>query len=214
MTTRETDRRLFRFVGGRLCLDFVNTMGNYHDPTRRSDYLADYADLVAWGEHAGALEPTQAAVLLRVAANSPAEAAAVLTRARELRQAIREVTLAAWQGQPAPATDLATLNTFVTEHFTPMQLVPIGSAYALERGGDPAALDAVLWPIVRSAVELLTSEELGRVKECEDDACGWLFVDASRGSRRRWCAMDDCGNVAKARRHRARARESTFDAYP
>src|SRR5918997_358422 len=167
MTTRETDRRLLRFVGGRLCLDFVNTMGNYHDPTRRSDYLADYADLVAWGEQAG--------VLLRVAPTPPAEATAVLTRARELRQAIREVTLAAWQGQPAPATDLATLNTFVTEHFTPMQLVPIGRAYALQRGGDPAALDAVLWPIVRSAVELLTSEELGRVKESGDDARGWGF---------------------------------------
>lgn len=44
------------------------------------------------------------------------------------------------------------------------------------------------------------------IKQCEDDrGCGWLFVDDSRLKNRRWCSMGDCGNVAKARRHRARA---------
>ena len=63
------------------------------------------------------------------------------------------------------------------------------------------ALDGVLWPVVRSAAELLTSEEAKLVRECASDTCTWLFVDRSRTHRRKWCDMAVCGNRAKARRH-------------
>ncbi|MER8944136.1 CGNR zinc finger domain-containing protein [Mesorhizobium sp. M0915] len=32
--------------------------------------------------------------------------------------------------------------------------------------------------------------------------CGWLFVDISRGGKRRWCNMRVCGNREKVARHR------------
>ena len=72
------------------------------------------------------------------------------------------------------------------------------------RDDDPSALDRVLWPVVRSAIDLFISGALHRVRECADDACGWIFVDASRSGRRRWCDMVDCSNVAKVRRYGAR----------
>ncbi|HEV2391667.1 MAG TPA: CGNR zinc finger domain-containing protein [Verrucomicrobiae bacterium] len=40
---------------------------------------------------------------------------------------------------------------------------------------------------------------------CQGDTCGWLFVDSSKNHSRRWCDMRDCGNRAKARRHRAKS---------
>ena len=196
--------RIFKLVGGRLCLDFVNTVGNYLDPERRRDYLAGYPDLLAWGQQAGALTPGEAEVLRTAAARRSAEAPAVLARARALRDAIYGVMAAVAHDHPVPAADLAALNGFVAELLADSRLVPTDEGFTLGRADDPAALDRVLWPIVRSAIDLLTSGEVGRVRQCAGDACGWVFVDASRGGRRRWCDMADCGNTAKVRRYRER----------
>ncbi|HXO42658.1 MAG TPA: CGNR zinc finger domain-containing protein, partial [Thermoanaerobaculia bacterium] len=57
-----------------------------------------------------------------------------------------------------------------------------------------------------SAAELLTSDKWRRVRECAGSDCTWLFLDRSRNRSRRWCAMQTCGNRAKARRHYRRAR--------
>jgi len=70
-----------------------------------------------------------------------------------------------------------------------------------------AALDRMLWPVALSAVGLLTSGDLSRIRQCGGDNCGWLFLDTSRNRSRQWCAMNDCGNLAKVRRFRQRQRE-------
>ena len=70
-------------------------------------------------------------------------------------------------------------------------------------------LDTVLWPIAKSAADLLTSDRLACVRECAAQNCGWLFMDNSPNQRRRWCNMKICGNRAKARRHYERNRTST-----
>ena len=58
--------------------------------------------------------------------------------------------------------------------------------------------------IVRSAVELLISEDRSRLRVCAAEDCDWLFVDASRNRSRRWCDMGTCGNRAKMRRYHER----------
>jgi hypothetical protein len=60
----------------------------------------------------------------------------------------------------------------------------------------------MLWPIAHAALELLTDAELHRVKRCA--GCPWLFLDHSKNTSRRWCAMNDCGTHAKVRRYVAR----------
>ena len=64
-----------------------------------------------------------------------------------------------------------------------------------------------------AAVDLLRTLDVDHLKTCPlvDGGCGWLFLDRSRNSSRRWCSMDDCGAKAKARRltdRRRRARSS------
>ena len=67
------------------------------------------------------------------------------------------------------------------------------------------SLDGLLRPVVLAAAQLLTSDWVGRVKQCEDDrGCGFLFIDTSKNRSRRWCSMDGCGNRAKVQRHRNR----------
>ena len=45
-----------------------------------------------------------------------------------------------------------------------------------------------------------------RFKACRGDDCRWVFVDGSRNTSRRWCAMANCGNRAKMATFRDRHR--------
>jgi len=97
----------------------------------------------------------------------------------------------------------------VAEALTHQRLVREGYRYALG-WDDGEALDSILWPVAKSAAELLTSEEAKLVRQCEGFAateCAWLFIDETRNRSRRWCSMTSCGNRAKARRHYQRARK-------
>ncbi|MHB1675570.1 MAG: CGNR zinc finger domain-containing protein [Acidobacteriaceae bacterium] len=51
------------------------------------------------------------------------------------------------------------------------------------------------------SLSLFCSPKATRIGVCGGGNCGWLFLDESRGKRRRWCDMNDCGSRAKARRY-------------
>jgi predicted RNA-binding Zn ribbon-like protein len=192
-------------VGGRLCLDFANTV-DWRTGPNRQEWLNGYADLVAWGRHAGALTGAEADGMLAEARRHPAAAAAALARAIALREAIAAVFQAAACGTPPQAGDLAALNAALASALAHARVVPAGDGYAWAWAAGAGTLDRVLWPVARSAAELLTSPDLARVRECAGEPCGWLFLDTSRNRSRRWCTMEGCGNRAKARRHYARRR--------
>ena len=81
-------------------------------------------------------------------------------------------------------------------------MAPAGGGYDWSWAGRPDDLARPLWPVARSAVELLTLGDLARVRECPGAGdCGWLFYDTSRNGSRRWCSMEGCGSRVKMRRH-------------
>ena len=80
------------------------------------------------------------------------------------------------------------------------KIVKTKKGYAWDNAGNKTQLDWILNPIIRSAADVLLSDDLLRIKTCADPACGWLFIDVSRNQSRRWCDMKDCGNRAKATR--------------
>jgi predicted RNA-binding Zn ribbon-like protein len=81
-------------------------------------------------------------------------------------------------------------------------------SWTWRRGGYGRRLAQLYWEAARSAVELLTSPALARVRLCADDrGCGWLFLDNSPNRTRKWCDIRDCGNRAKARRYHLRKRK-------
>lgn len=186
---------------GWLCLDFANT-AIWHASPHPEEKLNSYNDLVAWAEAAGLLTAAEAQHLREAGERRPLEAATALQQAITLREAIYRIFSAiAHDRAPAPA-DLDSLNAALAEALAHLRVIPLtdGFAWAWEQEGD--ALEQPLWPIARSAAELLTSAELQRVGECADDrGCGWLFLDRSRNRTRRWCDMKDCGNRAKVRRY-------------
>lgn len=200
----ETSAGTLKLLGGRLSLDFANT-ADWHASDHPIEFLTSYAELVAWSQHVGILTGPEAQHLLKAAVRRPAEARAVLTRAVALREAIFRLFSTISHGRSPQAEDLATFNAELSTVLAQSQIIQAAEGFAWEWLGDEDALDRVLWPVVRDAAEILTSEALHRVGQCMDDRCGWLFLDLSRNRSRRWCSMKDCGNRAKARRHYQRS---------
>lgn len=199
--------RDFDLSGGALCLDFVNTMADR--PCCLKEYLTGYGDLLTFSRQAGVLDEVTSRRLGRRAARRPAAAAAVLRRAVTLREGIYRIFAAiAGGGRPDPA-DLEALNRALARSLRHLRVTAAGSGYTWNWSGEPDALDRMLWPITRSAGDLLTSQESSQVRECGQTKCSWLFVDRSRTRKRRWCDMATCGNRAKARRHYQRKKRRT-----
>jgi predicted RNA-binding Zn ribbon-like protein len=158
-----------------LCLDFANTLDSR--PTDKpSELLEDYEDLMQWSVQSGAITRRIAKSLLSEAARRSRKAAAVLRRARALREAIFELCSASAHRASPPVAALAVLNDFLPAAFEQARLVHNQSEYRWE-WQDENALDCMLRPVVRSAAELLTSERLDRVRVCAADNCDWLFLD-------------------------------------
>jgi predicted RNA-binding Zn ribbon-like protein len=205
-------------VGGVLCLDFVNTVrariSNRLDRGAR-DYadaivgerLTSYDALLAWGELADVLTARQVKLLAAEAERRPVRSATVLRRAITVREAMYRLFKGAIAGWPPRPDDLAVINRELQIARAHERLTASPHGIVVDHGDPASALDGVLWPIVRSARELLTSSRLERVGQCPGDECGWLFLDTSRSGRRQWCDMKDCGNVAKVRRFREKARD-------
>ncbi|MZD03805.1 hypothetical protein GTW43_01740, partial [Streptomyces sp. SID5785] len=54
---------------------------------------------------------------------------------------------------------------------------------------------ALLAAVARDAVDLLTDPAArGALRQCEGDNCPLIYLDTSRGRRRRWCSSEVCGN--------------------
>jgi len=190
----------FDFCGGHLAIDFTNTVNSRGE--RRADHLNTYGDLVAWAEAREVISKAHAGALRRRAAADPAAARRALSRALTLRETIYAALVQVIERGRPDAKTLATLNEFVAETFTSAQLTLAGGRVALQTpAGD--RLDAMTAPVVRAAVDLLTSDDVRRVGRCADDTCLWLFLDSTRSRTRRWCDMKVCGNRSKVRRFRA-----------
>lgn len=197
-------------LGGRLCLDFANTVHSFYAEENR-DELKSYADLVAWARQAGVVTEREARRLLREATAHPLKAKAALERAKALRSAIFKI-FAAVAAERAPARDdLLVLNSVLAEALAHARVVAAGGEGFVWGWAEEDTLDQVLWPVARSAADLLTSDELSRTRECGGESCTWLFMDTSKNRSRRWCDMKGCGNRAKSRRHYERTRTTAAD---
>jgi predicted RNA-binding Zn ribbon-like protein len=105
------------------------------------------------------------------------------------------------------ARDVHALNTHLERAARMRALVAAGPQLEWRwRGEAQRHPDFILWQVALSASALLSGEMASRIRLCGSHDCGWLFVDHSRNGLRRWCSMEGCGNVEKARRYRSRQR--------
>lgn len=195
------------FDGGLLPLDFANT-AEWHASPEPLEKLGSYSDLVDWSRSAGVLTAEEALALEQHAQAHPAEAQLILTQAIAIRETIYRIFSSLADRQAPSTIELTKLNHALAEAMSHLQVTKGESGFDYTWGAEGADLSRPLWPILQSAAELLTSEDLNRVGECADNrGCGYLFYDTSRNHSRRWCSMESCGNRAKARRHYQRSKD-------
>jgi predicted RNA-binding Zn ribbon-like protein len=187
-----------------LAIRFVNTVAwRLKDPSE--ERLGSPEGLLRWLQQNELISAGESRRLASAWKARPNAAVAAHDSALRLRETIYALFLSVIRQRPADAAVMAYFSAFVGRP-SALHLQWHGGQPSWRATELPETTDDLLRPIALSAAALMTGPRADRIKQCEDErGCGWLFVDDSRLKNRRWCSMGDCGNVAKARRHRARA---------
>jgi predicted RNA-binding Zn ribbon-like protein len=191
-----------------LCIRFINTLDWRNDPQCQVEQLSSYPELVKWARKEGLSSEVQANVLLGAAARRRRQAELALKRALDFREVLYRLFSAVAARRDPPREDVGRLNAVHAQAAVNMRIsCEKQGRYAWAWAGEDEDLDRILWPVARSAAELLTEGPLDRLRECERGGCGWMFVDKTRNRSRRWCAMKVCGNRSKVERYYRRHRK-------
>jgi predicted RNA-binding Zn ribbon-like protein len=149
---------------------FVNTIDLTHDRERLTGWLEEQE-----------VRPTEAA----------------LRRAREVREAIRELLIEnnhqPVHGDPHALLGRAAGAARLTLDLRQPELVP-------QARGVEGALGRVLAIVFTAMLE----GNWSRLKVCRNHGCRWAFYDHSRNRSASWCSMQLCGNRTKTRAYRRR----------
>ncbi|GAB2514615.1 CGNR zinc finger domain-containing protein [Nocardia heshunensis] len=175
-------RRLFRLDNEVLAFRYTATVSDRAaaEPLER---LSDPGRLELWLQAVG----------LGVPGVSPAE----LEDALALREAIYRAGLAVAAAQRPDLGDAMILNRAAAAGRPKLGL---DNGLAVWHLGKKAPVTDALGVLAADAIQVLGGSDRGRIKACEGPGCAGLFLDTSRGTNRRWCSMNTCGNrVKKAR---------------
>ncbi|MDX3232803.1 CGNR zinc finger domain-containing protein [Streptomyces sp. ME19-01-6] len=183
-----------RFDSGRLCLDLVATVGGRlsEAPVERLDGVER---LRAWLVGAG-LVPRGTA--LDIVDGS------WLARFRAARDLLHRIVHTEVEGRAAGA-DLERVNALAATAPPAVRAVRTADGTLVRRLAAGPDCGALLAQVARDAVELLTDPVArGQLRQCEGETCSLVYLDTSRGRRRRWCSSEVCGNRERVARHRRR----------
>lgn len=176
---------------GHPALRFINTVVD-DGKTRARDSFGSRDDFLSTLVEAGVIPPG-------LSAPGTGQTAALIT----LREAGYGVLSAIAAGRTPGREEALTLETAMKS-----TLQDAGFGYS--SGGlaiAPGPLGGVYDHVVLSLLDLMTRDDLDRLRECK--RCTHLFLDHGRGRGRRWCSMARCGNRAKAETFRTRQRAIT-----
>jgi predicted RNA-binding Zn ribbon-like protein len=183
-------------------LAFVNTLSSR--PTAAPvEHLDSYETLAVWARDQHLVSAAAADRLIAESRRHPHQAAAVLARAKDFREALNGLAQAIDAGRQPSADVLKTIGECLATAYANGRLVPHEGALQWVASAEDD-LERVVWEIGRAAGRLVVSPRLARVRACAAGDCGWWFVDDTKNRSRRWCDMTLCGNREKLRRFRAR----------
>jgi predicted RNA-binding Zn ribbon-like protein len=179
----------FQFISGSLALDFVNTVGNRLGNAR--EYLSSVDELNRWARLARLL-PERSALKL-----GARELAAVHRIREELYRLFQPLAFAF----SLSSKNLSKLNQRFAEIAHKRQLLRSRNNVVWTWHTPLNDPDYILGPVLLSSTNMLVDQSFSKIRQCQGETCGWLFLDRSPSRHRRWCSMADCGNRAKASRH-------------
>ncbi|MBZ5573195.1 MAG: CGNR zinc finger domain-containing protein [Acidobacteriia bacterium] len=195
----------WEFIGGALCLDFINTVHCYgaSDP---GDDLTTADDLLSWAMAAKVLTPQGVSGMKRRFHSHPAAGRDALGRMKQIRTQLREIfTSSARRPRQEHVRDL---NSLLRQQTAVPGIVDEDGNLQLQWHPHSLPTQGIILPILLSAAQIITGGDFARVRECASPTCTFLFLDTSKNHSRRWCDMRMCGNRAKVNQFRERQRRS------
>ncbi|MEU1278261.1 ABATE domain-containing protein [Streptomyces sp. NPDC005805] len=214
----------WRFDSGRVCLDLLATAPTPPAPTPpvlappapvptaaapgappAPEPLAEPGALARWLLGAGLVPPGT-----RLPALGPDWTGAFV----ELRRSVDQLVTAALEGRCVESA-LETVNALAQGPPPRIRAVPDGHGALVRALSAAPTRETLLAAVARDAVELLT-DPVGRarLRRCAGEGCARVYLDTSRGRRRRWCSSEVCGNRERVARHRRRATTPPAAAAP
>ena len=166
-----------RFVNS---IDLENGEDELESPAALRDWLAE-RELMKADEPAGAAD---------------------LRRALDVREGLRAVLMAN-NGMTADPEKLERLEKAAGRAGLRVRFADHEDPRLDAQGDGVDGALARLLAIVSAAAE---NGQWERLKACPRDPCFWAFYDRSKNRSGRWCRMEDCGNIEKARAFRERKR--------
>jgi len=168
-------------------LRIVQRLVNTLDVETGEDDLADPAHLRAWLVDADLIDP-----------NDHVDQAA-RERLKSVREAFREILGAHTGASVDPAAEALLQREMCTLEVKidagGVRLVPAGEG-----------VDRAVAALLSAVAEASLTGTWRRLKVCREHTCRFAFYDHSKNGSGCWCDMAVCGNRAKARRYRERAR--------
>lgn len=183
-----------RFDSGRLCLDLLATGGGRLGEGR-AERLAGPEELRDWLAGAGVVPP-----------GTPLGGvdAGWVGRFLAARELLQRVVHAEIDGRAADS-DLERVNALAAAAPPAVLAVRAEDGTLVRHVATAPGCDALVGRVARDAVELLTDPVArGQLRRCAGQTCSLVYLDTSRGRRRRWCSSEVCGNRERVARHRRR----------
>jgi predicted RNA-binding Zn ribbon-like protein len=191
----------FLWVGNDPAIDFANT-DIVHDG-KAIDLLEKPQDLLDWLAAAGLLGGER----LEVSAGTlrKAELEKALLRALDYRAILKSALNAISEGGniKKEKVAIAETNRLLAE---PRATFTLSAEKAPQLSQDwfIGEADDLIRPIAFAFARLLTTQDVGRIRECQNPECVLFFLDTSKSNTRAWCSMDICGNKLRVAAFRKR----------
>lgn len=184
-------------VAGHPVLELVNTVSNRTQVGTAVDRLQSCDDVVSW---------CQALGLITTSAQLPPAAGTnidhLLRNIKQVREDIFSVFSAIAEGESPPRTTLSALFSRAGGTLKNTALSDLPTLLELDEKNVETLLQVIPGAFSVAAIEAVFKLPNKRIGACP--ACGWLFLDSSRGGKRRWCSMRVCGTRTKVAQYRER----------
>jgi predicted RNA-binding Zn ribbon-like protein len=195
--------------GGSLCLDFVNSVrSRFENPLYV--FITSPGDWLRWIHRVQLFNDVEEDRLKKYVSKNQGQAANQLKRIISVRELLYRIFWKLAQEEIPSKKDLAHFNKELSLSLRYLKIGFTNELKVTENWDDKSFnLLYTLYPLLKSAYDLLISDTLNRLKECKH--CGWVYLDKSKNNSRRWCNMKTCGNTEKTKKYYYKSRTNGID---
>lgn len=196
------------FVGGHPALDFINTVSHRADLDLAVDRFDSLEKIAGWCEFSGLLD-ADAARLIQDSPSFRDQEGGLVKRLAELRSRTGRVFDSIARSRDIPAKDFSWVLTAAGAALASSEFVVVSDRLRIENPDRLATPDQLVGMLALQVLDAFYCLPHDRLRACP--GCRWLFYDSSRGGRRKWCSMRNCGNRAKVSHHYKRHKGRKHD---